>query len=417
MPRLRPSTQATALAITLVVLGQAELWLLPSLDTELVRARTHLLPFAVLVPAALVLRTGAPLAAVLVAAGALVAQAIMVAPAMLLTQLAALLIAVYTVGAHGPLPRALAGLVAACTAPAALALRTDATVQETASIAVFATAPWLAGRVIARVRAYAARLEKLTAELERERERSAALAVAEERGHIARELHDILAHGLGVMTLQAGGARRMLRRDPDRAHAALVTIEDCGRQALAEVRRLLDTVDPGPGVGAAHAEHARGRAPQRLPVGAEGPPPGLVEVQRPQPSLADVGSWLRRTVVHSHPVSLHVEGDPRSLPPGLDLTAFRIVQEAVTNAHKHAPGAATSLRVRYSGDAVELEVANERGEPGPAGPPAGAGPPGRGRGLIGMRERVAMFGGSLETGPTDDGGFLVRARLPLEPAR
>jgi signal transduction histidine kinase len=181
------------------------------------------------------------------------------------------------------------------------------------------------------------------------------------------------------MVVQAGGARRILDRDPSRAVAAAEQIERTGRQALAEMRRLL---------GVLHA----------------GEDPTLLA---PQPTMADVAELVERAREAGLPVALHVEGVPRPLPAGLDLTAFRVVQEGLTNALKYAQAAPTDVTVRWGERALELEIA-DRG-PGPAGPRDAAG----GHGLLGMSERVRLFGGSIESGRRRGGGFRVRVRLPL----
>lgn len=379
MRRHVPIVADALLAGVLVLLTQLELWLSPSLDTLLRDARSATLPFAILAPAAVFLRRRSPLLAVAGAAGAVVGQAIIVAPVVLLSQVAALLVVVYSAAAHDSLARSLAGFGVACSAPATLALMTGAEPQEFASIVLFAGAPWVAGRSVCRVRRYVRRLEEVTADLEAERERSAAVAVSAERGRIARELHDVLAHGLSVMTLHAGGARRVVERDPDRATRALQTVESIGRQSLSEMRRLLNVLD-------VQSEDSLASGSKR--------------------SLLEVDA-LVRDAAEFQPVVLRVDGEQRPLPVGVDLAAYRIVQEGLTNAVKHAAGAATSVVVSYLPDAVEVRVQNG----GVA--PLRARPDSRGRGLVGMRERVALHEGIFEAGRTATGGFQVRAVLPV----
>jgi signal transduction histidine kinase len=222
-------------------------------------------------------------------------------------------------------------------------------------------------------------LRERSARLERDRERDMADAALEERARIARELHDVIAHAVSLMVVQASAERRLLDPDQRRTAETLETIESSGREALGELRRLLGVL------------RARGR--ERL-----APQPGLDAL----PELLDEG---RRG---GHEIRLEVEGEPVRLPAGLDLTAYRIVQEGLTNARKHAPGAAIELTLRWRAAEVEIEVADD----GP-GPPTN--PNGVGHGLIGMRERASLYGGSLRTGPGAGGGYRVLARLPIEP--
>jgi signal transduction histidine kinase len=212
----------------------------------------------------------------------------------------------------------------------------------------------------------------------RDRERTAGDAVAEERARIARELHDVVAHAMGVMVVQAGAARVVIDRHPDEAAVALRRIEDTGRAGLEEMRRLI-------GVLGRDGEAAR----------------------EPQPGLDRMDELLETMRATGLPVEAIVEGKPRDLPSGVDLTAFRVMQEALTNALKHAGDAHARVLLRYSDEVLEVEIADDGRGP----PPEGVRPPGNG--LIGMRERVALFGGSLETGARPGGGFVVRARIPM----
>ena len=217
--------------------------------------------------------------------------------------------------------------------------------------------------------------------VEREREQRERAAVAEERRRIARDLHDVVAHGVGVMTVQAGAARLLLEEDPERARAPLLAVEETGRQALGELRRLLGILR------------------------ADEPATAL----RPQPGLADLEDLLAQARGAGLPAELVVEGTPATLPAGVDLAAYRIVQEGLTNTRKHAGPARAQVAVRYASDALELRDQRRRTR--------GRHDGGGGHGLVGMRERVALYGGQLEAGPRPEGGFSVRARLPLEAAR
>ena len=216
----------------------------------------------------------------------------------------------------------------------------------------------------------------------RDREFATRQAVAAERAAIARELHDVVAHHMSVMVVQAGAARAVSASDPAATAEALRQIEASGRTGLAEMRRLLEVLKA--------EEDGNGRAPQ--------------------PGLARLSELLDAMRASGLPVEAVVEGSPRPLPPGVDLSAYRIVQEALTNALRHAGGASARVVVRYEPDALELEIADDG--PGPPDDPEASG----GHGLIGMRERVQLFGGELEAGPRPGGGFLLRARLPSEPA-
>jgi signal transduction histidine kinase len=215
-----------------------------------------------------------------------------------------------------------------------------------------------------------------------DRERAAHDAVTAERSRIARELHDAVAHAMSVMVVQAGAARTVIDRDPEAARAAIARIEETGRDGLNEMRRLIGVLtDPGT-------------------------EPDLA----PQPGLAQLDALLETVRGAGVPVEAVTRGQPHPLPPSADLIAYRVVQEALTNVVKHAPGAHARVLLDWSDDALAIEVADD-GRGGDADATGG-------HGLIGMRERVALHGGSLETGVRPGGGFAVRVRLPLgeEPA-
>jgi signal transduction histidine kinase len=219
--------------------------------------------------------------------------------------------------------------------------------------------------------------------LARDREVATREAVVAERGRIARELHDVVAHHMSVMVVQAEAARAVGGRDPGAANEALRQIEASGRTGLAEMRRLLEILKS--------QEDGDGR--------------------EPQPGLAQLGGLIEGMGSTGMLVESEVSGPPRPLPPGVDLSAYRIVQEALTNTLKHAGGPRAHVLVRYEPDAVEVEVVDD----GPGPPPAQANGASAGHGLIGMRERVQLFGGELDAGPRPGGGFRVWARLPAEP--
>jgi signal transduction histidine kinase len=243
-------------------------------------------------------------------------------------------------------------------------------------IVVFGLA-WLGGVVLHNRLARARETEERLARVEREREERARAAVAEERSRIARELHDVVGHHVSVMTVQAGAVRRLLREDQDREREALEVVEQTGREALAEMRRMVGVLR--------RAEDS----------------PALA----PQPSLEHVQKLIDQTRDAGLAVELDVEGEPLPLPAGLDLTAYRLVQEGLTNALKHADARTARVLVRYDADAVEVVVDDDgRGEKNGTG---------GGHGLVGMRERVSVYGGELEAGTRPGGGFRLRARLPL----
>jgi signal transduction histidine kinase len=203
-------------------------------------------------------------------------------------------------------------------------------------------------------------------------------AVAEERARIARELHDVIAHSVSVMTVQAGAAEEMLKLDPARALDPVRAVQETGRNALVEMKRLVGMLREG--------DEEAGLAPQ----------PGLGDLHGLIAQVRDAGLT----------VELRVEGEPRGLPIGVDLSAYRVVQEGLTNALKHAGPAAATVTVRYGADELAVEVTDT----GTASVVSNGG----GHGLVGMRERVGVFGGSFHAGPRDGGGFEVCARLPFE---
>jgi signal transduction histidine kinase len=236
------------------------------------------------------------------------------------------------------------------------------------------------GRTLRNRALVAVELAERTERLSHERELRAAEAAYDERRRIARELHDVIAHTLSVMVVQAGGARRTLDRDPVLAAQALETVETTGRAALGELRRMLGFV----GDGGAPTE--------------------------PQPTLAQLPALVTRACGAGLETELAVEGEPVPLPAGAEVTVYRIAQEALTNALKYAgPGARATVLLRWSPEAVELQVRDRGGGPAPEDP---ARLPSGGHGVAGMRERAALYGGDVVAGPRND-GFVVRARLPL----
>ena len=242
---------------------------------------------------------------------------------------------------------------------------------------------WSAGRTAHVRKAYLTGLEQRAADLERERDTQAALAVAAERARISRELHDDVAHGLSIMVLQAQGGAAELDHRPDRTRQALAAIVDTGRRALADTRRLLGAL--GPDDADSHWS----------------PPPGVERLPRLVEQIRAAG----------RSVDLRIDGEPGPLPSAVDVAGYRIVQEALTNTIKHAgAGATATVVLSYRPDALELEIADD-GQ-GPQNQSTDHG----GNGLRGMRERVAILGGAFQTGPAPNGGFRVHASLPLRSA-
>lgn len=249
---------------------------------------------------------------------------------------------------------------------------------------------WVLGDSMRTRRAYFDQLEERAARLEREREAQSKVAVAAERARIARELHDVVAHNVSVMVVQADGAAYVMDAAPDQARQALETISSTGRQALAEMRRLLGVLRTGD-------------------VRESGE-------YVPQPDVEQIEDLVDQVRQSGLAVDFKIEGTPRPLPSGVELTAYRIVQEALTNTRKHGgPNAGASVRLVYFDDGLGLLVEDDgRGAAHELYEDGGA--DGAGHGMIGMRERVGMVGGTLDAGPRPGGGFRISALLPLKPA-
>ena len=240
---------------------------------------------------------------------------------------------------------------------------------------------WFAGFMLRGTADQAQAAEARAIVAERDREADALRAVVEERTRIARELHDIVGHSVSVMTVQTSGVRRLLRQEQEQEREALLAVERTGREALAEMRRVVGALrDPGGG-------------------------PALA----PQPSLSRIDTLVAHARETGLPVNLEIEGEPVPLPAGVDLTAYRLVQEGLTNSIKHAAADHAEVHVRYDEGLVEIEVSDDgQGMRGDASSNGG------GHGLVGMRERVSIYGGELEAGPRAEGGFRLRARLPVD---
>ena len=291
----------------------------------------------------------------------------------------ALLIAIYGVAHAGDQRRSIARLILALiltTLAVAVFIETPSLVLMVGLSLVMA---WSLGALQSARARLAAETKRRVELLERDRETRAQLAVTDERARIARELHDVVAHGVSVMTMHAAGARLALNDDPERADKAIAEVERTGRRSLTELRRLLGLLD-------------REAEPANL-----APQPGLAR-------LDDLMEQFRRAEL---PVDLEIAGDPRELPSGVDLSAFRIIQEALTNVLKHAGRVPVTVTLHYRNDGLGIAVVNATN-----GRPPAAAEPGTGRGLVGMRERVALLGGRFVAGPEPD-GFRVDCELPL----
>jgi signal transduction histidine kinase len=295
------------------------------------------------------------------------------------------IIAAYTVGAHTEARRRLlwiagtviGGLAVFNLLGAIIRARPELVAITVSNTIVFGTA-FLLGDNIRRRRQRLAELEHQNAALKRERDLQSANAVAAERARIARELHDVVAHSVSVIAIQAGGARRLIHTKPDRAVEALSVIETSARQTLDELRRLLGVLRVDGSDAATDTA--------------------------PQPRLADLDHLLLADP--ALPVTYHVEGDPVTLPAVVELAAYRIVQEALTNVRKHAGPTCAEVTVRYSLRDIAIDVADD-------GWGAAADPTDPGHGLTGMRERAALCGGTVTAGPRPGGGWHVHALLPI----
>ncbi|MEV8007011.1 sensor histidine kinase [Streptomyces sp. WA6-1-16] len=309
----------------------------------------------------------------------------------------AMLVITYTVATVGERWASRLALICSLSAAALSQLRWEAepggSWAQVIFVTVIMTVPfvlaWVLGDSLRTRRAYFDQLEERAARLEREREAQSKVAVAAERARIARELHDVVAHNVSVMVVQADGAAYVMDAAPEQAKQALETISGTGRQALAEMRRLLGVLRTGD-------------APES---GEYVPQPDVEQIE-------DLVAQVRQTGLE---VDFKVEGTPRPLPSGVELTAYRVVQEALTNTRKHGgPDAGASVRLVYFDDGLGLLIEDDgRGAAHELYEDGGA--DGAGHGMIGMRERVGMVGGTLDAGPRPGGGFRISALLPLKP--
>jgi signal transduction histidine kinase len=388
-----PTRADVALAVVLAVIQLLGLWLTPAAaGTRAPDLLSTLIALAITLP--LAWRRRRPVLVLAIIVGASILESLVVASGIVnLT----VLIALYSVAVHADRRASVAalgwslGAVIVVVAVSAASSKFELAPLIWASVLVLAWivcgAVWLLGDLVRSRGEAVAELQQRNAELEAEREENARLAVADERARIARELHDAVAHSMSVMVVQAGAARRALETgEPgsdvaaDQARGALAAIEATGRDALGEMRQV---------------------------VGALRPPGG--EAYEPQPSLDELDRLLATVREAGLAVELVVDGARRAVPRSVDLSAYRVIQESLTNTLKHAHAASARVRLSYGSDALEVEVTDD-GRGAAARLLEG---PHRGYGLAGMRERVAMVGGEIVAEPGRSGGFVVQARLPL----
>ena len=372
-------------AAALLLAGQLEVWTsvrLGGIGTAPHAAKPAEAAIVAVVTLALTTRRCRPVLAAAAVVAGLSIQLLVVGPEVsLVSGLLPLLIVVYSGAVYGgPLLRRLAPLVGALAVQGLFVVRiAEERAPGEVLFGLFViVGVWLVGDVVRERQHRAERAVQDLAKVESERDAWTERALADERAAIARELHDVIAHGVSVMGVQAAGARVLIDRDHDAAKSVMLAIEGQAREAVAELQRLLGVLRTVP--------ETRTREP----------PPGLQQVE----SLAE---QMRHAGV---PVLLEIVGTPRAVPAGIDLAAYRVVQEALTNVIKHAGPVQTHVQVRYETAAVSVDVRDE-GSKVPATP--------AGHGLIGMRERITLYGGTLDIDHPLSGGFHIAARIPINP--
>ena len=365
-----------ALAVVLIVLAEVHVWSGAAAGPKAVTA-----PTGFVIAGSVAWRRRAPLAAVATAMGAVIVQTLLASSPQALWLIITWIVLFYSAGSALPRGRALVALAIGLIGAAIDEVgAVDRSVQGFVFGLALVAVPWLAGRAVQRREGRAEALELRSALLERDREEATRAAVSEERARIARDLHDMVAHAVSVMVLNAEAADAVLDSEPARTRDQLVSIQRTGRQALGEMTRLLGMLREG----------------ERLEL-------------TPQPRAAELGTLVEEVRAAGLPVSLEIGGEQRALEPGVDLAIYRIVQEALTNTLKHGGRAASATVVVHFGTAAVTVDVRDDGDGATVFN-------GGGHGLIGMRERVALYGGSVEAEPrATGGGFSVRAVLPLEP--
>jgi signal transduction histidine kinase len=364
---------AIALFFTLALQLEIWIWWVP----EDQGPKAFAAPMGLLLTLPLLWRRRLPLASLVASMAVLLVWTLVAAPEGSLWPLLTTLVLVFSVALYASPRHAAAGLGVAAAALAVEVASTTNSFGDYAFVGAFFVGSWLAGRAVRARQQRADELFDRTVRMEVEREEKAREAAMNERGRIARDLHDIISHNVSVMVVQAGAGEQMLQSDPNQTRESLRAIQETGRQARLELRRLLGLMRSGDG-------------------------PALA----PQPGLAELETLCEQLRESGLQVDLDVRVERGLLSPGLDLSAYRIIQEALTNALKHGGPGGAQVYVRHEGDALELEVLND-GRAAPADDETG------GFGLIGISERVALYGGTFEHGRSNGGGYRLRARLPL----
>ncbi len=379
--RSRVEDIAVALAVT--ALGQVDVWAPEVFNTNVVGPRWLVALCYAVAALALIWRRARPFATFCVVSGVFGLQALAIGASEGNGVLLPAMLATYSVAAHGTRREAFVSLGLLCSMAVVRELRnpdnTDlGSTADAIAWDLVVVAAWLLGMYLHTRRLYVRELAARAARAERDREERAATAALEERERIAREMHDILAHSITVMVVQAEAAEEVLDRSPDKVRSSLQKVQRTGRDALVELRRTLGTLRQ-PGAGA----------------------------RTPQPGIAAVSSLAADIESAGLLVTVTVEGEVTTLPPSVDLAAYRIVQEALTNALKHAHATRATVHIRHEASGVQVEVRDD-GTSAQGTPHDGAG-----HGLAGMRERAVLYGGDFQAGPTDSGGYLVQARIPV----
>jgi signal transduction histidine kinase len=375
----------------LAVWGQVDLWIAGGKFTTVPGPHGLTAPFLLLFALPLGVRRRWPFGVLCVVMGAIATESLIVGKSPEGGEvLFPALIVFYTVAAHCELPRAVAGFALGMVA-ATVQVAQDPTVFSLADIvigdAVFylflGGAAWLLGRYARARRLEAVQSTSRADRVEREQVQRERAAVSAERTRIARELHDVIAHSVSLMGVQAGAAERVLERDPALARDALRSIQATARESVGELRHLLSFLRDD-----------------------EGPATTLA----PQPGIDAIAALVERTRSAGLAIDLIIDPDSEHVPRGIELSAYRVVQEALTNIRKHAPGASARVEIRHRDHALDVLVENEPAVVNGSAPR----PVGTGSGIVGMRERVMLYGGSLDAGRRRDGGFVVRAHIPVE---
>jgi signal transduction histidine kinase len=369
-------------ALAIAAVAQLDVWATSVTGANIVGARTVVAVFYAVTALVLAWRRSHPFAVAMVVIVANAVQSAAIGASEGQGVLLPAVLALYSVGANEDRPRSLLALALLPVLILVRELRNPDNVDVANVLDALAwestlVAAWLLGAYLRMRRLYVAELRERAARAEGEREDRARTAVADERARIARELHDAIAHGVSVMVVQAEAAEEMLDGDAERARDPLRKVQRSGRDALVELRRLVGVLR--------ESDAAADRAPQ--------------------PSLAYLDALIATVRESGMPVALRVEGTPAPLPSGIDQSAYRIVQEALTNALKHAGPAHATVVLAFAADRLEVDVTDDGH--------GVASVDGRGHGLAGMRERVAICGGALETGPQPECGYRVHATLPL----